>query len=98
MTAAVILIGAGLGIALLAAWVVIAERLDPDGNPPPPARAEAPASVMPVGTGPFPMLPPDPEPDPTLMQPLDIMYLGKPSGEYVDDLFAKHATPPEMIP
>jgi hypothetical protein len=90
MTAA-ILIAAGLCITALAAWVVIAERLDPDGNPPPPARVEATAGVMPVCTSPFPMLPPDPEPDPTLMQPADVKYLGKPSGEYVDDLFEKHA-------
>jgi hypothetical protein len=53
--------------------------------------SETTASVLASGTGQLPMLPPDPEPDPTLMQPADVAYLGKPSGEYVDDLFAKHA-------
>jgi hypothetical protein len=90
-TAVVILIASALGIILLAAWVVIAERLDPDGNPPPPARAEAAASTTTGSTGQFPMLPPDPEPDITGVQEAAVRYLGKPSGEYVDELFAKHA-------
>jgi hypothetical protein len=53
--------------------------------------SEVAAGVLASGTGQFPMLPPDPAPDPTLIQPADVAYLGKPSGEYVDDLFAKHA-------
>jgi hypothetical protein len=53
--------------------------------------SEVTASVLARGTGQFPMLPPDPGPDPTLIQPADVIYLGKPSGEYVDDLFEKHA-------
>jgi hypothetical protein len=87
---AVILIAAGACIAALVAWVVIAERLDRPGTPARQAPEETP-SVLATGSSPFPMLPPDPQPDPTLMQPADVMYLGKPSGEYVDDLFAKHA-------
>ena len=53
--------------------------------------SEVTASVLATGTSPFPMLPPDPEPDPTLTQPHDVRYLGKPSGELVDELFAKYA-------
>jgi hypothetical protein len=90
MTAAVILIAAGAGIIFLAAWVVIAERLDGPGTPARQAPEETPGALA-RGTSPFPMLPPDPEPDPTRMQPHDVMYLGMTSGEYVDELFAKHA-------
>ena len=91
-SAAVILIAAGLCIAALAAWVVIAERLDKPDTPARQVPEETPA-VLATGTSPFPMLPPDPEPDTTRIQPHDVRYLGKPSGEYVDDLFenAKHA-------
>ena len=53
--------------------------------------SEVTAAVLARGTGQFPMLPPDPDPDPTLIQPADVRYLGKPSGEYVDELFARHA-------
>ena len=93
--AAVILIAAGLCITALAAWVIIAERLDKPDTPARQAPQAAP-SVLPRGTSPFPMLPPDPEPDPTRIQPADVKYLGKPSGEYVDELFEKHAMPPEV--
>jgi hypothetical protein len=84
-----------------------ADRTDPDGAGyvgqllEPPAGTDdfwerhaprpAAAGGLARGTGQFPMLPPDPEPDPTLIQPADVIYLGKPSGEYVDDLFSKHA-------
>ena len=89
-TGAVILLAAGLGIIILVAWVVIAERLD---RPDPPGRQapEQAPGVLATGTSPFPMLPPDPEPDPTGIQPADVRYLGKTSGEYVNELFAKHA-------
>ena len=39
------------------------------------------------------MLPPDADPDVTLTQAADVKYLGKTSGEFVDDLLAKHAPP-----
>jgi hypothetical protein len=48
-------------------------------------------ATLATGTGFLQALPDDPAPDPTLIQPADVAYLGKPSGEYVDDLFAKHA-------
>jgi len=79
-----------------------ADRTDPDGDNYVTALRDDSDGFWeqhaPRGTGQFPMLPPDPDPEPTLIQPADVAYLGKPSGEYVDDLFAKHATPPEMIP
>ena len=55
--------------------------------------SEVTASVLARGTGQFPMLPPDPDPDVTGVQPADVAYLGKSSGEYVEELFAKHAPP-----
>lgn len=54
------------------------------------------ASEMATGTGQFPMLP-EPDPDPTIVQPADVKYLGKPSAELVDELFAKHAPEPDVI-
>ena len=76
----------------------IASLRDPDGDwrerHAPPPRVE----VLARGTGQFPMLPPDPDPDVTGVQPADVRYLGKPSGDYVEELFAKHAPPPEVIP
>ncbi len=88
--AVVILIAAGLCITAIAAWVVIAERLDKPGTPARQAPEKTPR-VLATGSSPFPMLPPDPESDPTGIQPPDVRYLGKPTGEYVDELFAKHA-------
>jgi hypothetical protein len=84
---AVILIAAGTCIIALVAWVVIAERLDPPPADPEPSAPRAAAAVLASGTGQFPMLDPDPEPDPTGIQPHDVRYLGKPSGEWVADLF-----------
>ena len=92
--------------AAIAAAVWVAERLDPpqrdplagggqhtartgaDEKPGPDLDALTPG---PVGTGWLEHLPDDDPADITGIQPADVMYLGKPSGEYVNELFSKHA-------
>ena len=100
----VILIAAGTCLAALVTWVVVAERLDPPPreprNPLPAPAAHAggqPAPDLdaltpgPGGTGWLEPLPDDDPADITGVQPPSTRYLGKPIGQYVDELFDKHA-------
>jgi hypothetical protein len=63
-------------------------RLSVDGKPFPDLGALTPG---PVGTGWLEPLPDDPPADITGVQPHDVRYHGMPSGQYVDELFEKHA-------
>ena len=105
-TAYVILVVIFAASAAIATAVWVAERLDPpprdtpagggqdiaragaDEKPHPDLDALTPG---PVGTGWLEPFPDDDPADITGIQPADVMYLGKPSGEYVDELFSKHA-------
>lgn len=63
-------------------------RLSADEKPRPDLDALTPG---PVGTGWLEALPDDDPPDITGVQPAATRYLGMPSGQYVDELFDKHA-------
>jgi hypothetical protein len=101
--AAVILIAVLACITGLAAWVVIAERLDPPqrGNPPAvpagrqhTARPGPDLDALTPGPGRTGWLEPLPDDDPadiTGVQPPSTRYLGKEIGQYLDELFDKHA-------